>query len=70
MPYKKTGRPHLAKTKAVERMVVNLTLPVTIVERVDAECEQQERSRSQIIEFALRDFLDLPLPQAVRTKAA
>jgi predicted transcriptional regulator len=39
-------------------MRISLTLPPAMVERLDAEAEQERRSRTQIVEFAIQDWFE------------
>ena len=52
------ARPKKPATKTPERVPVTMTLPPALLKQIDALAKREERSRSKVIEMAMRKHVE------------
>jgi len=52
------GKDKTVKRVRIKRLPLSVSLPPELMERLDTEAQRDQRSRAQIVEFAVRGWLD------------
>jgi hypothetical protein len=52
------GKDKTVKRVRIKRLPLSVSLPPELMERLDTEAQRDQRSRAQIVEFAIRGWLD------------